>query len=385
MINKKIGIIAAALTDKKTGVGGYLWNILGYIIRSNKNNTYYLDIVDKCDYSSPNLVIEEGTKIVLFGREYFLINLFLAITYPLRLKKGKYDLVFNPSSVSTFLKFSIPNVVIAFDLTPILFPKTHTNKTYFVHKLFLPRTLKNADKIIAISQSTKNDLIKHLNIPKEKIRVIYLATNENYKLLSKEEIDKIRVKYKINHPFILYVGTLEPRKNIVRLIEAFYKARNNGGINHKLVLTGRKGWKYKNIFNKIDELNLNKDVIFTGYIPDEDLPALYNAADLFVYPSIYEGFGLPPLEAMACGTPVITSNVSSLPEVVGDAGIMVDPYNMDELSNKITEVLSNNKLKEELSQKGLERAKLFSWEKCARETLEVFEEVIKKRNNLLIN
>ena len=376
MLNKKIGIIASSLTDEKTGVGGYLWNVLGHIVKNNKNNIYHLDIIDKCNYSSPNLIVEKRTKIVLFGKEYFLINLFLAITYPLRLKKNKYHLVFNPSAVSTFFKFSIPNIVTAFDLTPILFPETHTSKTYFVYKFFLPRTLKNADKIIAISQNTKDDLIKHFNIPEEKIRVIYLAANKSYKLLPNEEINKIKIKYNLNYSFILYVGTLEPRKNIVRLIEAFYKARNENSINHKLVFTGRKGWKYENIFNKIKELNLEKDIIFTGYVSDEDLPALYNTADLFVYPSIYEGFGLPPLEAMACGTPVITSNVSSLPEVVGNAGIMVNPYNVNELADKITEVLTNEELKKELSQKGLERAKLFSWEKCAKETMEVFEEAI---------
>ncbi|MEA3458002.1 MAG: glycosyltransferase family 1 protein, partial [Candidatus Thermoplasmatota archaeon] len=140
-----------------------------------------------------------------------------------------------------------------------------------------------------------------------------------------------------------------------------------------------KGRKYKEIFETINKLNLQNDVVFTGYVSDEDLPALYNAADLFVYPSIYEGFGLPPLEAMACGTPVITSNTSSLPEVVGDAGIMVDPPDVDRLADAMHEVLTNEGLRANMIKKGLGRAEMFSWEKCARETLEVYEEVYGER------
>jgi glycosyltransferase involved in cell wall biosynthesis len=226
--------------------------------------------------------------------------------------------------------------------------------------------------IISISHHTKYDMLKHFKIPEDKIKVIHLAANECYKPLKEDEIYKINEKYSLNHPYILYVGGLEPKKNIPTLLKAFYKLKKHD-VNHKLVITGEKRWNYKSIFETIDKLNLQKEVIFTGYIPDEDLPALYNAADLFVYPSLYEGFGLPPLEAMACGTPVITSNTSSLPEVVGDAGIMVNPYDIDELTNKMYKVLTNEGLTEELSKKGLERAKLFSWKKCAEETLNTYK------------
>ena len=253
-------------------------------------------------------------------------------------------------------------------------PNKYSIKKYFMYRALLPRTIKSADKIIAISHHTKNDIIQHFKIPEDKIKVIHLAANKNYKPLQGDKINKIKQKYDLNCPFILYVGGLAPNKNVKRLIQAFYKLKKQG-INHKLILTGVKRWKYKSIFETIEKLNLQKDVIFTGYVPDEDLPALYNAADLFVYPSLYEGFGLPPLEAMACGTPVITSNTSSLPEVVGDAGIMVNPYDVDELANKMYEVLTNDGLGEELSKKGLERAKLFSWKKCAEEHLKVYEEV----------
>jgi glycosyltransferase involved in cell wall biosynthesis len=260
------------------------------------------------------------------------------------------------------------------DIMPYIFQKNYHLALRCTHKFITPLTLKTSDKIISVSQHTKNDLIKYFKIPEDKIKVIYEAANENYKPLKENEMNKIKQKYNLNYPFILYVGGLAPNKNVERLIKALYKLKKQG-IKHKLIITGVKRYKYKSIFETIDKLNLQKDVIFTGYVPDEDLPALYNAADLFVYPSLYEGFGLPPLEAMQCGTPVITSNTSSLPEVVGDAGIMVNPYNVNELANKMYEVLTNDGLKEELSKKGLERAKLFSWKKCAEEHLKVYEEV----------
>jgi glycosyltransferase involved in cell wall biosynthesis len=230
--------------------------------------------------------------------------------------------------------------------------------------------------IIADSQNTKNDCIKYLGIPEEKIKVIYLAPDSIYQPINnKQEIrEQVCKKYNIEFPFILYTGTLEKRKNIPILIKAFYKLKKMG-ISHKLLIVGKKGWKYDDIFKTIKTLNLQKDIMFTGYVPKEDLVKFYNLADLFVYPSLYEGFGLPPLEAMACGCPVITSNTSSLPEVVKDAGIMFNPYCVDELVKIMYEVLIDESLRIELSRKGLERAKLFNWRKTAEETWKVYEGV----------
>jgi glycosyltransferase involved in cell wall biosynthesis len=293
---------------------------------------------------------------------------------PLKNELRKFDIIHNPYQFPIILNFKQKYIVTIHDLIQILFPNENQKIVYICQKMMFPKIVQSIDKIISDSHHTKQDIIKHFKIPEDKIKVIHLAASENYRPLNEKEIINIKQKYNLNYPFILYVGTLEPRKNIPTLLKALYKLKKQG-IKHKLVITGKKGWKYKSIFETIDKLNLQKDVIFTGYVPDEDLPALYNAADLFVYPSLYEGFGLPPLEAMQCGTPVITSNTSSLPEVVGDAGIMVNPYDVDELANKMYEVLTNDGLREELSKKGLERAKLFSWKKCAEEHLKVYEEV----------
>ena len=203
--------------------------------------------------------------------------------------------------------------------------------------------------------------------------MVYNGKNERFKPLNQKEVAEVKQKYNLDFPFILFVGVLQPRKNIPTLIKAYYKLKKEG-IKDKLVITGGKGWQYKEIFETVERLNLQKEVIFTGHIPDDDLPKLYNAADLFAFPSLYEGFGIPPLEAMACGIPVITSNTGSLPEVVGDAGIMVDPYDIDGLAKAMYEVLNNEGLKEEMVKKGLERAKMFSWKKCAKEVLDVYEE-----------
>ncbi|XRP97070.1 glycosyltransferase family 4 protein [Methanocaldococcus sp. 16A] len=381
----KIGIIANPIDDIKTGIGSYTYNVLSELFKieyeKNNDNKYTIIHRKKCEhlnnmlnkYNFLNEIIIPVPKIP-FGHEIQKM-----IITPKVLKNHDFDIVHDVYHFGPFLFLKKPKrILTVYDLTPLLYSKTHKKSKVLMHKYYFPLVLKVTDKIIAISHHTKNDIIKHFKIPEDKIRVIHLAANENYRPLKENEINKIKQKYNLNDPFILYVGTLEPRKNILNLLKAFYKLKKQG-IKHKLVITGKKGWKYRNIFELIDKLNLQKEVIFTGYVPDEDLPGLYNAADLFVYPSLYEGFGLPPLEAMACGTPVITSNTSSLPEVVGDAGIMVNPYDVDELAKAMYEVLTNDGLREELSKKGLERAKLFSWKKCAEEHLKVYEEVYNMR------
>ena len=235
--------------------------------------------------------------------------------------------------------------------------------------------LKRSDKIIAVSYSTKQDLMNYFKISDNKIKVIYEAADQIFQPLSSEKVQHFKDKYDLNYQYILYVGTLEPRKNIPLIIKAFY-ILNKEGFQHKLVIAGKKGWKYKTIYQLIDKLNLQKEVIFIGFIPDNDLPALYNAANLFVYPSLYEGFGLPPLEAMSCGCPVITSNISSLPEVVGDAGIMIDPYSVDELYEAMHKVLINEIVRKDMIKKGLERSQMFSWTKTAEETLKIYKEAL---------
>ena len=242
--------------------------------------------------------------------------------------------------------------------------------------------MKDVDKIITISDFTKNELINYTNISPNKIKTIYLGVDNQFKQLSSKEIEDIRMEYKLPNSYILYVGSEQSRKNFISIIKALYNLKKKYNLKDlKLIKAGRSqihDSQRNKIFDLIKELNLEKDIIFTNYVSEEYLVKLYNAADIFVYPSLYEGFGLPPLEAMACGCPVITSNTSSLPEVVGDAGIMINPYDIDSLTESIHKILADNDLKKELSKKSLERAKFFNWKKTADQTLEVYEEVLHK-------
>lgn len=273
-----------------------------------------------------------------------------------------------PSIISPFIRS--PCIITVHDLAFIKFKTDSWLKNRYRH-YSLKYSLKKAKKIIAVSESTKKDIIHYFGIKPSKIRVLYEAANDRFKVLkgSKTNLGK---KLLLPKKYILSLGTIEPRKNLSRLIEAFDKLNLR---EYKLIIAGAKGWKYKKIFEKLDSLKRRRDIIFTGYIDDKDLPQLYNNASVFVFPSLYEGFGLPVLEAMSCGCPVITSNTSSLPEVTCKASILINPYDIKEITRAIKKVLTDNKLRSKLIKEGLKQSKKFSWKKCAKETLEVYKEV----------
>jgi glycosyltransferase involved in cell wall biosynthesis len=367
----KIGLITSAIDGNRAGIAMYIYNLVSNLTVIDKANEYTLVHHYKTQddiYQANRELIIPYPKIPL--QKTIGENLFL----PLKLRKYDFDIVHELSQKSSFVvNLSAKRILTIHDLTPLLFPQTHSKFVVFLHRYLLPRASKNADKIIAASVNTKRDIIKHLKVPEDKIEVIYYGRDERFIVLSEKEVEEARAKYDLPQRYILSVCTLEPRKNMPTLIKAYHKLRGKG-IEHKLVVVGAKGWKYSRIFQTVRELGLENDITFLGYVSNQDLPGIYNLADLFVFPSLYEGFGLPPLEAMACGCPVITSNTSSLPEVVGDAAIMTDPYNVDEIANAMYEVLTNQALRKEMLEKGLNRAKTFSWDKAARETMKVYNE-----------
>jgi glycosyltransferase involved in cell wall biosynthesis len=230
-----------------------------------------------------------------------------------------------------------------------------------------------AKAIIAISKSTKKDLIESYNLPEEKIFVTPLAAGEQYNSLIKDQDKQILNKYHLKLPFILFIGTIEPRKNIQGLIKAFDLLFLQKKINHQLVLIGKKGWKSDPIFDLINKVKSKKKIKYLNFVNDQDLPSFYRSAQVFVYPSFYEGFGLPPLEAMKSGCPVIISKTSSLPEVVGKAGLLVNPQSNNDLVSKIDQVIKDQKLRQKMIQDGLIQAKKFSWQKTASLTLAVYQ------------
>ncbi len=272
-----------------------------------------------------------------------------------------------------FARFALRNknpfIVTVHDLISIFFDFDKETTTEKILLKLDIRGIKRASRIIAVSQHTKNDLIKYLKIADDRISVVYNGVDRSiFKPYNIKALDK---------PYILYVGSERPRKNLDRLIEAFAILRKEFP-ELKLVKVGTSGrseqYRYDTM-KKLDSLGITQNVIFIDHIPELDLAYYYSSAVLLAYPSLYEGFGLPPLEAMACGCPVVTSNNSSLPEIMGKAGIMVDPYDTDSLTQAMRKVLTSSKLRDGMIGKGLEQAKKFSWERAAMETMEVYKNV----------
>ncbi len=274
---------------------------------------------------------------------------------------------------------SIPTIVTVHDLTFIRFPEAfpQSKQRYLSH--ITARSCRQATAVIADSRATARDLQQLLQTPGEKIHVIYTGVDERYRPLPAEQVETIRRQKGWPRRFILIVGTLEPRKNHLGLIEAYARYRRLAKTPLPLLIGGGKGWHFGQIFQRVQTLNLEDDVHFLGFIPWEDLPWLYNAATLFVYPSRYEGFGLPVAEAMRCGTPVITSDVSSLPEVAGDAALTIPPDDADALAHAMLHVLEENPERlQTLRTLGLKQAARFTWEQTARQTAEVYALALNK-------
>ncbi len=270
----------------------------------------------------------------------------------------------------------IPSVITVHDLAFLRWPHylTESHAAYYGQ---IDRAVRHARHIIVPSQSTKNDVVGRLGASPKKISVIHEAAASIYRPLPKERPQTaMQAKYGIPQNYIFFVSTIEPRKNIDGLLNAYHHLRkyyNVGEIG--LVLAGKPGWLYDEVYRRVEELDLKQNTFFIGRVPDEDLHQLYGGARCLVHPAFYEGFGLSPLEAMACGTPTIVANTSSMPEVVGDAGLFVDPSDWEEIAVAIHRLLTDRELHEELSQKGLQRASIFSWRRVAAKTLAVYRMV----------
>jgi Glycosyltransferase len=370
-----IGIVSSFVDEYSGGIGVYTHQIVKNLNKMDKKNNYHLIHYFKNDldiYSQNSEIIIPKNRFVRGWGSYMFWRYF---TLPRELKRYSLDVVHDPYEMGPFT-FEQPfrKVITVHDLTPLLFPNLFKRGDVMLHRLLLKKTVSKADKIITVSYNSQRDIMEHLNVPEEDIEVIYNGKDENFRPLNSNEIEKIREKYRLPHHFILSVGGLHPIKNIPRLLEAYCMARKDG-LDHKLVLVGGAVDRANEIFQIIVDLKLEDHVIFTGVVPDDDLVGIYNAADLFLYPCIYAGFGLPPLEAMACGTPVITSCSSSLPEIVGDAAKLVNPYDPRKLADAINEILSDDEMMSTLIKKGLKRAKMFNWKKTAWRTLKVYKEV----------
>jgi len=272
---------------------------------------------------------------------------------------------------------SCSRVVTIHDMQYRYYPEVYPKGQYLFFKTFIPLSARTSTAIITDANSTKIDLERMLSIPSEKISVIHLAPDPRFaQPVPLDVMQAVRKAYQLPDKYILTVSSFRPQKNTLRLIESYDQLRKRG-IKHKLVLVGRKLNPYSDVQQLIQRLELEDEVIVTEYVSDENLPAIYAGADLFVFPSFFEGFGIPVLEAMACGLPVVLSNVASLPEAGGEAGYYVDPYSVDEITEAMYNVLTQPALREALSSKSQAHAKNFSWERVARETLQAYQNAVK--------
>lgn len=300
------------------------------------------------------------------------------ILLPKILRKMKVDAAIFPKNVVPFFTGCRSYVVVHdlayFDRQLNAYPFLDT----MYMRILIPQSMRRATGIFAVSENTKKDIIHYANCEPEKITITYEAADEIYHPIKDAYVlQEVKRKYNLSGDFIMYVGSLSPRKNIVRLLKAFYLIREK--IPHDLVLTGSKSWKDASVYQTVHQLNLGNRIKQIGYVEHEDMPALYNLASAFIYTSLYEGFGLPVLEAMQCGCPVVASSATSIPEVAGDAAILVNPLDTDAIADAIYQILIDSRLREKLIVSGLERAKKFSWDNCAGIILEAIRQSIVKK------
>lgn len=379
-----IGIWANCLIFEKAGVGKYTQNIINKLIKIDKKNQYFLYFAyfrhrrerEELAYSFLGGDVPENVTLRFLSIPAQWFEFLTSTPFPIKkLITDKIDVFFSPYASGIPKNGFEKMAVTIHDLVFIRFPE-HRGKNLSNYYLKRHRiAIKNCKKIIVPSLATKRDLQVFLSVSPRKIKVIPEAADNHFRIIkNKLSISQIASHYVgAKTKYILSVGTIEPRKNLIKLIGAYSLLPHSLQNEYKLVLVGPKGWNSVELFKRINNLNLKDKIILPGFVNDDDLPYIYNQASIFVYPSLFEGFGLPPLEAMACGAPVVAGNHSSIVEVVGKAGILVDCRDEDKLSHQIKRVLLKPKLAQNLAKKGHEQAKKFSWERAAQETLEILE------------
>ncbi len=362
-----IGFDATALRGAKSGVGYYTSNLLAHLVEEDAEHDYLL---------LSNRMVEGETVGRCLSPRYAFPNrsIWMQMVLPAALR-AEQPILCHFTNFTAPLSCQTPFVVTIHDMTLSLFPRLHPMRQHLVMRPFVPMIAQRAAAIIAVSQSAKVDIVRLLGVPESKVHVIYEAAAAHFQPVSSAQIAATRHSYGLHGRYILYVGTIEPRKNLVRLVEAYARMKA-AGLPHQLLLVGKLGWDYKPLYGRIEELGLRDDVLFLGYVPSDDLVSLFNMAEVFAFPSLYEGFGLPVIEAMACGTPVVTTRAGSLSEVAGDAALTVDPLSVGELTDALIAVVSDATLAETLRERGLARASQMSWRETARQTLAVYRQAI---------
>jgi glycosyltransferase involved in cell wall biosynthesis len=370
----RVAIDARKLHD--FGIGTYIRNLLRHLARIDRDSEYVL----LCQAPDVGIAAQLGPNFRAVLEPAPTYSFREQLHVPWVLHRERPDVFHAPHYVLPPLT-RCRSVVTIHDCIHLMFPQYLPNRAAYVYaRASMWSAARQAHRILTVSEASKRDIIHFFSVPPEKVIVVYNAIEERFALTpSAEAIERVRERYQLNHRFVLYVGNIKPHKNLVRLIEAFAELRTRGFDDLKLLIIGDEISKLPALRRAVHSHKLHKHVRFLGFLEDETLSILYRLAAVFVFPSLYEGFGLPPIEAMASGTPVVTSNVSSMPEVTGDAAVLVDPYNVESIVDGIARVLNDPALAAELRRKGMARARDFSWARSVARTREVYEEVCATR------
>ncbi|HSE34342.1 MAG TPA: glycosyltransferase family 1 protein [Pyrinomonadaceae bacterium] len=371
----RIAIDAHSIGTRLGGNETYAANLIEALASIDSVNDYTLyvttpEAVDRYSKRWPNFSLRSTRPHTPFIR--------IPLTLSAELRKHPVDVLHVQFTAPPFCP--CPFVVSVHDLSFEHLPQTFHRRSRTQLRLTVRHSVRRAAKVLTLSEHTRNDVIATYGIAGANVEVIPIAASPKFAPVSNEkELQRVRHNYRIESDYILSVGSIQPRKNLGRLIRAYSLLRNKLGADKlpKLVFVGKRAWLYDETLRAIEETGLRESVVLTGYVPESDLPALYSGATCFVYPSFFEGFGLPPLEAMQCGAPVVIGNRTSLPEVVGDAALAVDPFDVDAIAGAIEELLNKPALRDELRVKGFARAKMFDWQETARRTVSVYEQVAK--------
>ncbi len=376
----RVGINVSFLHSGSGGIRVYVRNLVDALARVDGDTEYVL--YSKLPFTSD--LIAETSHMQRLLIPPILKERHLPLASSLVLARARVDVVHEQITAPFIV--GRPIVVTIHDILHEHYPQFYTPNVLRYIRITTPLTVRRAAAIITDSEFSRQGIIRRYQAPPEKVVVAPLAPDPIYRpIRDPDRLRVVRDRYGAGKRFILFSGALKPTKNLPRVLDAYVRLRRAGAIHHRLVLAGSRAWVIDDLLTVARESGYAEDIVFTGYVPDEDLVALYNAADLFVHPSLFEGFGLPPLEAMACGTAVVTSNTSALPEVVGDAAIMIDPFDVEALATAMARVLDDGDLRADLEARGLARAAQFTWERTARIVHGVYQSIdsLKHHTSLL--
>jgi glycosyltransferase involved in cell wall biosynthesis len=369
----RVAIDARKLHD--FGIGTYIRNLLRHLARTDHSTEYVL----LCGEADLGVAAQLGPNFRAVLEPSPNYSLREQVHVPWVLRRERPDVYHAPHYVLP-AGVRCPSVVTIHDCIHLMFPQYLPNRLAYAYaRAQMWSAARRSDCILTVSEASKRDILHLFNVPPEKIVVVYNAIDSHFSVTPSEDaVARVRERYQLDHKFVLYVGNIKPHKNLVRLIEAFHELRRDDLEDLKLLIIGDQISKLPSLRRAVHRHKLHKQVRFLGYVADDQLAILYRLASVFVFPSLYEGFGLPPLEAMASGTPVVASNVSSLPEVVGDAAVLVNPYDVDAIVDGLRQVLTDPVLAADMSRKGIDRAREFSWERSVAKTWAVYQTIAGK-------